>query len=478
LEELRGTVIVVEDDSAQSLILSRWLEDAGHEVVTFEDGESCLRGLAATLPDAVCLDLRLPGMDGLETLDRIRAHHPRLPVVMLTVDDALEPVVAAIRLGAFEYLRKPLDRRKLLTTIRNAVGQYRMTVRLAQLEHEVGGWDYPSIQGRSEPMRALFRQMDLVAPTDVTVLIQGESGTGKELVANALHDSSGRKDGPFIAVNCAAIAESLQESELFGHERGAFTGATKQRPGRFEQANRGTIFLDEIAELTPALQAQLLRVLQEQRFFRVGGTAEVRSDFRLIAATHRDLPAEVVAGRFREDLYFRLAVLELSIPPLRERGDDIRILAETFARNLGLDTNNRPASVTPAAMATLMAYFWPGNVRELRNAIQRAVVLAEDARIGPDALPEQVRRASASPPSPGSRGGETAGGSVPAGVTLDSWADALPDLTLEEVERHVIRSTLARHEGNLSAVARALDISRTTLYRKMAAYGIGRASPD
>jgi two-component system nitrogen regulation response regulator GlnG len=359
-----------------------------------------------------------------------------------------------------------------------------MSVRLAQLEHEVEGWDYPDILGRSEAMRELFRQMDRVAPTDVTVLVRGESGTGKELVARALHDESGRREGPFVAINCAAIPQSLQESELFGHERGAFTGATQRRAGRFEQAADGTLFLDEIAELTPELQAKLLRAIQEQRFFRVGGNVEVRSDFRLITATHRDLAHEVEEGRFRQDLYFRLAVLELHVPPLRDRGPDIGLLAHSFAHEYGLSTLGRPAEVSQSAMAALTAYAWPGNVRELQNAVQRAVVLAADGTIGLEALPPAVRQAL-SEQSEGSGlappgGTPTASGPSRAAAGMDqmdgpaAWARTIPDTSLEEVERELIRTQMIRHRGNVSAIAKILGVSRTTLYRKLDAFGIDR----
>ncbi|MDH3269884.1 MAG: sigma-54 dependent transcriptional regulator [Gemmatimonadota bacterium] len=484
MEDVYGTVVVVEDDPAQRTILDRWLTAEGHEVALFPDGESCLKGLSGTLPDVVCLDLRLPGIDGLETLDRIRAHHPKLPVIMLTAEESLEPVVASIRLGAFEYLQKPVERQKLLTTVRNAIVLAQMEVRLTQLQHEVEGWNYPDIVGRSERMKRLFRQMDRVAPTDVSVLIQGESGTGKELVGRALHDASARATGPYVALNCAAIPESLQESELFGHEKGAFTGATQRREGRFEQANGGTLFLDEIAELAPGMQAKLLRAIQEQRFFRVGGSKEVASDFRLLTATHRNLAQEVRAGRFREDLFFRLAVLEIEVPALRERGDDVALLASHFAHAMGVKTNGTPSRVTGQALDAIKAYGWPGNVRELQNAIQRAVVLAEDDQIGLDALPPKVRAAGRGDIAPDAdaaadrsevRGGP---GEVVGGATITPparhWPDLIPDQSLDAIEGKVIASMIQRHAGNLSEVARVLEISRSTLYRKMAAHGISR----
>ena len=480
-----GTVVVVDDDESQRILLGRWLEDAGHFVETFSDGASCLRGLPRTLADVVCLDVRMPGIDGLETLEKIRAHHPRLPVIMLTSDDSVDPVVTAIRLGAFEYLRKPVDRQKLLTTVRNAVSRSRMERRLVELEQEVEGREeFPEMLGRSAAMRGLFRQMSRVAPTDASVLIRGESGTGKELVARALHHASGRRSAPFVAVNCAAIPESLQESELFGHEKGAFTGALRRQPGRFEQADGGTLFLDEVGELAPGLQAKLLRAIQEQRFFRVGGAEEIHSDFRLITATHRDLVQEVREGVFREDLYFRIAVLELEVPPLRDRGSDIALLATTFARDLGLSARETPSQITREALEVLSTHRWPGNVRELQNAIHRAVVMAEGGFIDLDDLPGSVRNPS---PAGVDSIARAAGRGVPTGPAAGApptaanslgedgiWTDGVPDQPLSESEAQLIEAMVHRHGGNLSVVARILDISRTTLYRKMEAYGVAR----
>ncbi|MEM7414072.1 MAG: sigma-54 dependent transcriptional regulator [Gemmatimonadota bacterium] len=462
MDNLRGTVVVVDDDPAQRAILARWLGAAGHDVLEFPDGESCLRGLSASIPDAVCLDLRLPGMNGLEVLARLKERSPRVPIIMLTVDDALEPVVAAVRLGAFEYLRKPVTRERLLTTVRNAVERSSLELRLAQLESSVEGWGHANILGQSAPMLDLFRQMDRAAPSDVSVLIHGESGTGKELVARALHDASGRARGPFVAVNCSAIPEGLQESELFGHERGAFTGAHQRRQGFFEQAHDGTLFLDEIAELSPGLQAKLLRALQEQRFRRVGGTKEIHSDFRLLAATHRDLGEEVRQGRFREDLYFRLAVLVLRVPPLRERGEDIGVLAARFAHDVGREAG-REVTLSEGALDQLLRHSWPGNVRELQNAIQRAVVLSSGTMIEARHLPEAVRTTlpEVAPPVSESRSSRA------PSEESEHWANAVPDQSLHDIEREVIEALTRRHDGNLSAVARVLGISRSTLYRKL-----------
>jgi DNA-binding NtrC family response regulator len=456
----RPLVVIVDDDPDMVSLISRFLGYAGYAVEAFADAESCLAGFSRLMPDAVCLDLMLPGLGGLETLKRIKDLEPHLPVVILTADNAVDSAVRAMQEGAYDYLVKPIDRTKLVTTIKNAVERSRMSLRLVQLEREVEGRGYPGIIGDTPPMRELFRQMDRLAASDVSVLIHGESGTGKELVARALHTQSGRRRAAFVALNCAAIPETLQESELFGHERGAFTGALDRRIGRFEEANRGTLFLDEVAELSPALQAKLLRALQERAFRRVGGSVDVRSDFRLVAATHRNLSDEVAAGRFREDLFYRIAVFELAVPALRDRRDDIPLLASALLRQIA---DGRSVTVAPDALQCFRDYSWPGNVRELSNAIQRAWVASDGARITVADLPERVRDGSliAAPPR------ETDGAGL--GVGPDPIA---PIRTLEDMERIAIQQALARHSGNLSEAGRQLGIGRTTLYRKLKQFGL------
>ena len=325
-EEVRPVVVLVDDDAAFLQAATRWLEKENFVIRTFATAAACLEGLERTLPDVLCLDIQMPDLDGMEALERVLSVHPDLPVLMLTAETSVLTVVEAMKRGAYDYLSKPLDRTRLVTAIRNAAERHQLALRLVELEREARGGTFDGIIGRSTAMRGLFRQLDRVARADISVLIHGESGTGKELVAAALHQRSARSKGPFVAINCAAIPESLQESELFGHEKGAFTGALTRHLGRFEQANGGTLFLDEVGELSLGLQAKLLRVLQERRFHRVGGAAETHSDFRVVAASHKDLRDEVAAHRFREDLYFRLAVFDLEVPPLREREGDIPIL--------------------------------------------------------------------------------------------------------------------------------------------------------
>jgi len=454
----RPLVVIVDDDPDMISLISRFLDQAGYAVEAFGDAESCLAGFSRLMPEAVCLDLMLPGLGGMETLERIKGLEPHLPVVILTADNAVDSAVRAMQEGAYDYLVKPIDRTKLITTIKNAVERSRMSLRLVQLEREVAGRGYPGIVGDTPPMRELFRQMDRLAASDVSVLIHGESGTGKELVARALHTQSGRRGAAFVALNCAAIPETLQESDLFGHERGAFTGALERRIGRFEQANRGTLFLDEVAELSAGVQAKLLRALQERAFQRVGGSVDVRSDFRLIAATHRNLSDEVTAGRFREDLFFRIAVFELEVPALRDRRDDIPLLASKLLREAA---DGRSVTIAPDALERLRNYPWPGNVRELSNAIQRAWVASDGVRITVADLPERVRDGSLTAPPAREADGEGVGA-----------APIAPIGTLEEMERIAIQQALARHSGNLSEAGRQLGIGRTTLYRKLKQFGL------
>jgi DNA-binding NtrC family response regulator len=451
-------IFVVDDDADLCLLVERWLEKDGRTVLTYTSGESCLRGLTFEMAGVICLDLNMPGMGGLETLKRVKAHHPHLPVIVLTADDSADSAVSAMKLGAFDYLTKPLDRNKLMATVSNALQRHSLEMKVVHLEREASGSGYHGIVGQAPSMKELFRRLDRLASSDVTALVYGESGTGKELIARAIHVESSRRDGPFVAVNCAAIPENLVESELFGHEKGAFTGATDRRVGKFEQADGGTLFLDEIGELNPQSQAKLLRVLQERVFERVGGSALIDSDFRLLAATHRVLSADVKDGKFREDLYFRVAVFELDVPPLRERVEDLILLAKHFV-------SEAKASVGISEEAALMMrqYHWPGNVRELQNAIQRAIVLADEAVIMPQDLPPRLREDRTSGELPRLSQGTDSTNSLP------SRPGSVPEVpqSFHEIEGKAIEDALNRSEGNLSQMMRELDISRTRLYRML-----------
>ncbi|MEQ9400250.1 MAG: sigma-54 dependent transcriptional regulator [Longimicrobiales bacterium] len=459
--------VVVDDDPTQRLLLSGFLTAAGYRVTTFADAESCEASLSTLLPDVFLLDIQLPGASGLTLLDQCRSAHPDVPAVMLTSKEDADTIMEAMARGAFEYLLKPTDRQRLLTTVGNAVERGRTSRRLAELESNTGaGGAGFGIIGASGVMQRLFATMHRVAGTDVSVLVRGESGTGKELVARALHGMGVRAHGPFVAVNCAAVPEGLQESEFFGHERGAFTGAGARRVGRFEQADGGTLFLDEGGELSQAAQARLLRVLQERSFYRLGGDDEVTSDFRLIVATHRDLRAQVGAGTFREDLFYRVAVFEIEVPPLRDRGNDVILLAGHFAARLGTRIRGEPCLLTPEASAVLRAHWWPGNVRELQNVVQRALVAASGREIGVADLPRELRTGASPEPDGGARGEVRVGGQDPAAEDA-AWVDLTQGMTLREIEQRAIRAALARNGGNRSQAARALGIARATLYRKL-----------
>lgn len=471
----RARVMVIDDDPVFCELLRAWLGALGYQVDVRLDGESAVADLrSGARPEAVCLDLHLPGMGGRETLDAILEIDPRMPVVMLTSEGSVQHAVNAIKAGAFDYLTKPPAREVLLRTLRDAVRQGRLMEQLSREGGEVERWGATGIVGESDAMKSLFRQLDRVAQTDITVLVLGESGTGKELVARAVHALSARRAAPLQTVNCATIPESLQESALFGHERGAFTGASAARVGLFEQANGGTVFLDEVGELSLSAQAKLLRVVQEGTFQRVGGERELRSDFRLIAATNRDLADEVRRGGFREDLYFRLAVFELEVPPLRDRGDDVVLLAGAFARRQGERLIGRPVALSPEAIALIRRYPWPGNVRELENAVQRAIVASTGGVLTPLDFPSRIRRL----PVESSNGGDgdaprakhsSGSGGVAPGEML---APARTGGTLEDRERDAIEEMLRLTDGNISEASRRLGIGRTTLYAKLKRYGL------
>lgn len=474
-------VLLVDDDADLRLLVQRWLTLSGLRVRAFASAEEFLDALLTTVPDVVCMDVNLPGLSGLEALAQVQRLHPNVPVLMMTADDSVQSVVQAMQKGAHDYLTKPFERVKLVSAIKNAITLASAREDVAHLTKGIDGQGYSGVLGRSDAMREVFRQIERVAGRDISVLIHGESGTGKELVARAIHDNSRRASGPFVAVNCAAIPEALQDSELFGHERGAFTGASELRQGRFERAHGGTLFLDEVAELSAGSQAKLLRVLQERSFERVGGTRTVSSDFRLLAATHRDLRQMVVAGQFREDLMFRLAVFDLELPALRDRPSDLALLVPRLLARLRARDQGRELTVSQEAMRCLEAYAWPGNVRELDNVLSRAAVLAHNGRIEVADLPSAVRgepthgaRFHAQPPSEQLQNRRRMVERAQEALPISVPPEALP-LNLDELENWAIRMALSRTEGQLTEAARMLGIGRTTLYRKLSKYGIRTA---
>ncbi len=434
----RPTVIlIVDDDAGQRGLLDTFLRAHGFTTLTAASGEQALDILRTTQVGMIISDVRMPGMSGLEMLRAVRSQHATLPVLLVTGFADIREAVGAMRDGAVNYLPKPIDLDELLSSTHLALG----LARSGSPPPPPGRPLPPHCVARSPLMQALLHDAALIAASESRVLITGESGVGKEVLADILHAWSPRAQGPMVKVNCAAIPENLLESELFGHEKGAFTGAVAQRLGRFELARAGTIFLDEIGDMSAHLQAKLLRVTQDGRFQRVGGNQEIHADARIIAATNRDLEREVRAGRFREDLFYRLNVVELSLPPLRERPEDILPLAQLFLSELA---PNR-ARLSPAATLLLERHPWPGNIRELRNAMERAALLSRGDVILPEHLPTRVR-------------GEAAG-TVPTPATDAS--------RLEEIERHTILQTLAEHGYNRSETARVLGISRRALIYKL-----------
>ncbi len=443
--------IMIVDDEKNTREGLKWaLESTGAEIQLAQDGEQALVRLGTIPVDLVITDLKMPGMDGLELLTHVREEFPETEVVILTGHGTVESAVEAIKEGAFDYLMKPVNIDELQMLVDRVFQQKDLKQENERLRREVDDrYGFESIIGRSPQMENIFEKIRQVAPTRASVLIQGETGTGKELIAKAIHFNSPRRRKPFVAVNCGALTQTLLESELFGHEKGAFTGAVKQKPGRFEIAHGGTILLDEISETTPELQVRLLRVLQEQEFERVGGTRPVKVDVRVIAATNRDLKKEVEAGRFREDLYYRLNVIRIDIPPLRDRTDDIPILVTHYLKEFNRE-HGKDLTVGPKAMSLLQGFHWPGNVRQLRTVIESAVILCRGREIQPKDLPDEVRTEAAP------------GNSVRLRVGM-SVADA---------ERELIRATLSEFGGNKAKAARTLGLGRKTLYRKLEEYGL------
>ncbi|HBT97425.1 MAG TPA: two-component system response regulator [Desulfobulbaceae bacterium] len=444
-------ILVVDDDTAHRNILRVLLQEWGYATKEAVDGEMAVALCKERPFDLVLMDVRMPKKTGLEALKEIKIHNPALPVLIMTAFSDIEAAVEAIKSGAYDYLTKPLDFEKLKVVLRNVFAHVGLLAENISLAQTVAASEMQTnIIGRSQPMRDLLEMARIIATSEATVLITGESGTGKELVAKAIHTASQRAQGPYMAVNCAAITESLLESELFGHEKGAFTGADKRHEGYFSQADGGTIFLDEVGEMPLPMQVKLLRVIQEREVLRVGGNKAAPVNVRIIAATHRDLLQEVAAGTFREDLYYRLNVVNLKLPPLRERTDDIPLLAQHFMSRFAEKSNKSIKGFTPGAMDRLVRYSWPGNVRELENVIERATILLLGEHIGERELPERLL----------------------ATPQAKSVADALAmtNLTLEDVERVVIQETLKRLGGNKTETAKVLGITRKTLHAKLKKY--------
>ena len=457
-------ILIVEDKDSLRTMLRLALEAQGHTVVEARDQREAEAALLASHPAVVLSDLRLPEGDGFGVLRAAKELDPQLPVIVMTAFGSIQDAVAAMKEGALDFLAKPVDPDHLLLMVERALMQRRLATENMILKEELAQRrGAPQIVGDDAKLKQVSVALHRAAATDTTVLLEGESGTGKELFARALHALSPRNDGPFIAINCAAIPENLLETELFGYEKGAFTGAANRKPGKFELAHRGTLFLDEIGDLPLALQAKILRALEEKRFERVGGTVPLQVDVRVVAATNRNLKAAVAARQFREDLYFRLSVFPITIPPLRERPDDIPTLARYFIDRFCRDLNKRPLVLSPAAEDELRLYAWPGNVRELQNCIERAAILTEGETIHPRHLNLSFRGPSLAAP-------EEDGGPW-AKIDLSGTLAEASRRTLIEVERRKIEQSLKEAAGSKGRAAELLQVSFKTFTAKLKEYG-------
>ncbi len=443
-------ILVVDDDPEIVALLTELLRKDGHQVATVNTGEAAIAAGKAEPWDVFLVDVRLPDMDGLTVLRAVQTESPETAVIVMTAFGTVEMAIQAIKAGAYDYVPKPFKLDEVRLAVQRALERKRLRAENQQFRQELRGkYRLENVVGASGPMLEIFKTVARVAPTRSTVLLQGESGTGKELIARTLHYNSDRAQAPFVTVDCGALPETLLESELFGHEKGAFTGATAAKRGLFEAARGGTCFLDEVGDVSPAVQARLLRVLQEHEIKRVGGTEPIRVDVRVIAATNQHLEALVKARRFREDLFFRLSVVTLLIPPLRERPADIPLLADFFLRKFAKETGKAVERIGADTLALLSAYPWPGNVRELEHAIERAVILTQNPTLLPQDLPPEVRSERPSPGGP-----------------------AAPVLPLREMERRHLLFALERAQGNRKRAAEWLGITRRTLYRMAHRYGI------
>jgi two-component system NtrC family response regulator len=450
----RVKILVIDDDESLRRVLEYNLAQEGYAVLTASSGEQGLDLLKKERADLVVTDVRMPGMDGLQVLEGVRKVDPNIQVIILTAFGTIEMAVEAMKAGAFHYISKPFNRDELKLTIKKALQLKELERENVTLREELKERTrLDAIIAVSPPMAQVLELVIRVAPTETTVLILGESGTGKELIARAIHGSSPRAHGPFVAVNCAAIPETLLESELFGHVKGAFTGAIRDRVGKFEAAEGGTVFLDEIGEMRPDLQVKILRVLEERMLERVGDNKLIRVDVRVLAATNKDLSKAIQAGEFREDLYYRLNVVPLQIPPLRERSEDIRPLAQHFLKRLGASPR---LTIAPEAFRALESYDWPGNVRELENALERAMIFHRGDVISLADLPETIR--------------------APKAKEAAALPVSLPEagLSLEEVEKELILRALQKHDWNQSRAARYLGITRHTLLYRIEKHNIAR----
>ncbi len=475
---MAATVLIVDDEKNILLTLGQALQLAGYKTELAGSGKTALEVVAATPIDAVLMDVKMPDLDGLAAIEKLSALRPDVPVIMMSGHATIDVAVRATQLGARDFLEKPIARERLLVALRNALAHQAALEELAQLRSLMG--DFQMV-GRSAAMQRLYELIRRAAPSEGRVLITGENGTGKELVAKAIHQNSRRRAGPFVQLNCAAVPQELIESELFGHERGAFTGAVSARRGKFELASEGTLFLDEVGDMPAAMQAKVLRVLQEGELERVGGTETLKADVRVIAATNRDLEAEIRAGRFREDLFYRLNVVHLHCPPLRERREDLPDLIDAFLKEACARNGKRQMQLSPEALSLMAAYEYPGNVRELKNLVERLAILcpgptisgAEGAELlpSPRARPPVAISPSGAEPSPPV---VASASPVPSPAPRRATVDKPFRDQVEDAEREIILHALAFTRDNVTEAAKLLDLERGHFYKKMKALGLRR----
>jgi DNA-binding NtrC family response regulator len=445
-------ILIVDDEEGMRRLLARVLAKEGFETATAGSGAEALQQATAEPFDLVITDILMPGMDGLQLLQELKAFDPSLPIIVITAYGTVESAVQALRAGAYDYITKPFETDEIKLTVAKALERERLLAENRYLHQELEErYSFSGIVGSSPGMHRVFDIASSVAASNASVLVTGESGTGKELIARSIHFSSPRKEKPFIVLNCAALSEGVLESELFGHERGAFSGAVATKKGRFELADQGTLFIDEVGEMSLAAQVKLLRVIQEHEFERVGGTRTIQTDVRIVAATNKNLETEVKRGAFREDLYYRLNVVNIHLPPLRDRREDIEPLARHFLGRYTRETGKKIDQISPRALSCLLAYDWPGNVRELQNAMERAVVLAKGGVITPRDFPQGLQ------------------GQDQICLQLPERGGSLTEI-LEDLERQLILQTLHREGGSQTRAAAALGIKRTTLRYKMEKY--------
>jgi len=455
---LEKLIFIVDDEPSIRKLLTHWVKAQwGYEVVAFDKGLEMLKELEQN-PSLILLDIMLPDSNGIELISKIKKHDPNIPIIMLSAQGSIEVALESLRLGAFDYFPKPIDSNRLEPAIKNAISNYELHKRIAELEDNIQQqYSFDNIVSNDYRMQAVFKLVTKILDNDITVLITGESGTGKELVARAIHYNGKRKNKPFVVVNCASIPRELLESELFGHEKGSFTGAYQKKLGKFETANEGTLFLDEIGEMEMSLQAKILRVIQQKEFERVGGNETIKVDVRILSATNKDLREMVEKNEFREDLYYRLSSFPILVPPLRNRRGDIVILVNHFIKIFNEKSNKSIKGVSKNALKLIYDYDWPGNIRELENTIERCIILTETDLIDVDVLPESIVKQEVN------IGFEKNG-------TL--FTDTSPIIPFEKLKEEAIRHALDKTNSNVVEAAKKLNIGRATMYRLMEKYNL------